>query len=128
MFAELFELIGGPVAGRVGMRADRMALGTARGSFLRGWRLVAIDGFEVDVPDTPGNAEEFGYAGTGENRSAFCKAPALAGPIPGDLEHQRLIWPAPGGRGRRPLAATGCRPDQTLNGGHSGERPGLAPV
>jgi Insertion element 4 transposase N-terminal/Transposase DDE domain len=78
VFAELFELTGGPVAGRVGMLADRMALGTARGSFLRGWRLVAIDGFEVDVPDTPGNAEEFGYAGTGENRSAFCKARVVA--------------------------------------------------
>jgi hypothetical protein len=32
---------------------------------LRGWRLVAIDGFEVDLPDTGGNAEEFGYAGLG---------------------------------------------------------------
>ncbi|MGH3788654.1 MAG: hypothetical protein ACRDRG_19380 [Pseudonocardiaceae bacterium] len=43
---------------------------TARGSFLRGWRLLAIDGFEVDVPDTDANAAEFGYAGSGPNRSA----------------------------------------------------------
>ena len=67
MFAELFERTGGPVAGPVGLLADRLALGTARGSFLRGWRLVAIDGFEVEVPDSPGNAAEFGYAGSGAN-------------------------------------------------------------
>jgi hypothetical protein len=29
-----------------------VALGTARGSFLRRWRLLAIDGFDIDVPDT----------------------------------------------------------------------------
>ena len=29
--------------------------------------LVAIDGFEVEVPDSPGNAAEFGYAGSGAN-------------------------------------------------------------
>ncbi|HEY4990615.1 MAG TPA: transposase domain-containing protein [Nakamurella sp.] len=78
MFAELFERTGGPVAGPVGLLADRGALGAARGSFLRRWRLVAIDGFEVDVPDSPGNAEEFGYAGSGANRSAFPKARVVA--------------------------------------------------
>jgi hypothetical protein len=46
-------------------------LGRARGSWLRGWRLLAIDGFDVDVPDTDGNAAEFGYAGSGEHRSAY---------------------------------------------------------
>jgi hypothetical protein len=54
------------------------AVGTARESFLRGWRLLAIDGFEVDVPDTKENAAEFGYAGSGENRSAFPKARVVA--------------------------------------------------
>src|SRR6266496_4200221 len=49
-----------------------------RGAWLRGWRLLAIDGFEVDLPDTAGNAEEFGYAGSGANRSAFCKARVVA--------------------------------------------------
>ena len=78
MFAELFERVGGPVAGPVGMLAARTAVGTARGSFLRGWRLVAIDGFEVDVPDSAENAAEFGYAGTGENRSAFPKVRVVA--------------------------------------------------
>jgi Insertion element 4 transposase N-terminal len=36
-----------------------------QGAWLRRWRLVAIDGFEVDLPDTPGNAAESGYAGSG---------------------------------------------------------------
>lgn len=42
------------------------------------WRLLAIEGFEVDVPDTEANAAEFGYAGSGENRSAFPKARVVA--------------------------------------------------
>lgn len=75
---ELFERTCGPVAGDTGPQAGLAALGTARGSFLRGWRLLAIDGFELDVPDTPGNAAEFGYAGSGANRSAFCKARVVA--------------------------------------------------
>jgi hypothetical protein len=58
--------------------AGTAALGTARGAFLRGWRLLAIDGFEVDMPDTEQNAAEFGYAGSGENRSAFPKARVVA--------------------------------------------------
>jgi len=78
VFGEIFERTGGPVAGETGLLAQRMAVGTARGAFLRGWRLLAIDGFELDVPDTPGNAAEFGYAGSGQNRSAFCKARVVA--------------------------------------------------
>jgi hypothetical protein len=78
VFPELFERTCGPVAGEASATAGLLALGTARGSFLRGWRLLAIDGFEVDLPDTPGNAEEFGYAGSGENRSAFPKARVVA--------------------------------------------------
>jgi hypothetical protein len=53
-------------------------LGTARGSFLRRWRLLGIDGFEVDLPDSKANAAEFGYAGSGDNRSAFPKARVVA--------------------------------------------------
>ena len=78
VFAELFERSCGPVAGDASPVAGMHALGTARGSFLRGWRLLAIDGFEVDVPDTKDNAAEFGYAGSGENRSAFPKARVVA--------------------------------------------------
>ncbi|MDN5918864.1 MAG: IS4 family transposase [Pseudonocardia sp.] len=78
VFAELFERTCGPVAGTPGPTAANVALGTARGSFLRRWRLLAIDGFEIDVPDSEANAAEFGYAGSGDNRSAFPKARVVA--------------------------------------------------
>ena len=39
---------------------------------------MAIDGFEVDLPDSAENAAEFGYAGSGTNRSAFPKARVVA--------------------------------------------------
>jgi hypothetical protein len=67
VLAEVFESVAGPVA-----------TSDTRGAWLRGWRLLAIDGFDVDVPDTPGNAAEFGYAGSGEGRSAFPKARVVA--------------------------------------------------
>jgi hypothetical protein len=35
---------------------------------------MAIDGFDWDTPDTAENAAEFGYTGSGANRSAFPKA------------------------------------------------------
>jgi hypothetical protein len=38
-------------------------LGT-EGAFLGPWRLMTIDGFEWDVPDSKENAAGFGYAGT----------------------------------------------------------------
>jgi hypothetical protein len=44
-----------------------------RGAFLGAWRLMAIDGFEWDAPDTPGNAAAFGYPGGGKDRPAFPK-------------------------------------------------------
>jgi hypothetical protein len=46
------------------------------GAFLGSWRLMAIDGFEWDAPDTPENAAAFGFAGTGPedaDRPAFPK-------------------------------------------------------
>jgi len=78
VFPELFERTCGPVAGQAGLGAEAAALGTARGSFLRRWRLLAIDGFDIDVPDSKENAAEFGYAGSGDNRSAFPKARVVA--------------------------------------------------
>ena len=78
VFAELFERCCGPVAGKPGPTAEVVALGTARGAFLRRWRLLAIDGFDIDLPDTKENAAEFGYAGSGDNRSAFPKARVVA--------------------------------------------------
>jgi hypothetical protein len=67
VLAEVFERVAAPVASR-----------STRGAWLRGWRLVAIDGFDLDVADTDANAVEFGYAGSGENRSAFPKARVVA--------------------------------------------------
>src|SRR4051794_2879336 len=78
VFAELFERCCGPVAGKAGPTAAVAALGTARGAFLRRWRLLGIDGFDIDVPDSKENAAEFGYAGSGDNRSAFPKARVVA--------------------------------------------------
>lgn len=78
VFPELFERRCGPVAGEAGLTAEAVALGTARGSFLRRLRLLGIDGFEIDVPDSAANAAEFGYAGSGDNRSAFPKARVVA--------------------------------------------------
>ncbi|MDQ3761428.1 MAG: transposase domain-containing protein, partial [Actinomycetota bacterium] len=78
VFPELFERVCGPVAGHTGPQAGLSAVGTARGSFVGRWRLLAIDGFKVDVPDSKANAAEFGYAGSGENRSAFPKARVVA--------------------------------------------------
>jgi hypothetical protein len=58
----LFEQVAAPVAEPL-----------TRGAFVGNWRLMGIDGFEFDVPDTPANAAGFGYAGSGEGRSAFPK-------------------------------------------------------
>ena len=47
------------------------------GAFLGPWRLMAIDGFEWDVPDTKENAAAFGFAGAGAgdaDRPAYPKA------------------------------------------------------
>jgi hypothetical protein len=67
VMAEIFESVVQPVGTAV-----------TRGAWLRGWRVLAIDGFDVDLPDTPSNAAEFGYAGSGDNRSAYPKARVVA--------------------------------------------------
>ena len=50
---ELFAEVAVPVAD-----AD------TEGAFLGPWRLMTIDGFEWDIPDSEENAAEFGYSGT----------------------------------------------------------------
>jgi hypothetical protein len=65
--AEVFEGVAEPVGGMF-----------TRGAMLRGWRVLAIDGFDVDLPDSEANAAEFGYAGSGANRSAYPKARVVA--------------------------------------------------
>jgi hypothetical protein len=57
--AELFSQVAEPVAGL-----------EAEGAFLGPWRLMSVDGTEVDVPDTPANREAFG---TGANDGPFPK-------------------------------------------------------
>jgi hypothetical protein len=67
---EVFERTWGPsspVARGAGVRQGM-------GVWLREWRLLVFDGFDVDVPTRKENAAEFGYAASGANRSAFSKA------------------------------------------------------
>lgn len=67
LMAEVFEGVAEPVGGMF-----------TRGARMRGWRLLAIDGFDVDVPDTDDNAAEFGYAGSGDHRSVYPKERVVA--------------------------------------------------
>ncbi|MCK9906770.1 transposase domain-containing protein, partial [Frankia sp. Cpl3] len=50
VLAEVFERVAGPVASEV-----------TRGAWLAGQRLLAIDGFDLDVADSQENGAEFGY-------------------------------------------------------------------
>jgi hypothetical protein len=63
VMAELFRRVAVPVSSEMTV-----------GAYLGRWLLVAMDGFDWDIPDTDANAREFGYGGSGENRSAFPKA------------------------------------------------------
>jgi Insertion element 4 transposase N-terminal len=58
--------------------AQPVATADTRGAWLRGWRLLAIDGFDVDLPDSRENAAEFGVAGSGANASALPKVRVVA--------------------------------------------------
>jgi Insertion element 4 transposase N-terminal len=64
--AEPLELLFGQVA-------EPVAGELTRGAFLRDWRLMAVDGFELDVPDTPANAAAFGYPAGAREHPAFPK-------------------------------------------------------
>jgi hypothetical protein len=65
---EIFDMVAVPCAMR-----------STPGAWKRGRRLMAIDGVEIDAPDTPENAERFGYSGVKkEEKSAFVKVPAMA--------------------------------------------------
>jgi hypothetical protein len=65
---EIFDMVALPCAMR-----------STPGAWQRGRRLMAIDGVELDAPDTPENAGRFGYSGVKKNnKSAFVKIPAIA--------------------------------------------------
>lgn len=61
---------------------DRCAVPVAqpgtKGGWLAGRRLMAIDGFTLDVPDTPANAEEFQRPGSGDQAGAFPQVRVVA--------------------------------------------------
>lgn len=63
----LFERVAVPVAGR----------GT-KGAWLGSRRLMAVDGFMLDIPDTPANVTEFGRLDDGPKASAFPQVRVLA--------------------------------------------------
>lgn len=48
------------------------------GAFYRGMRTMALDGFVVDVPDTPANSRAFGRPGSSRAPAAFPQARVLA--------------------------------------------------
>lgn len=62
-----------PVRDVFGKAAVPVADLLTRDAFVGRWRLMAIDGLEWDVPDTPANAAAFGYPGAGTDRAAFPK-------------------------------------------------------
>ena len=91
--ADLFARVAVPVAGP----------GTA-GAFLGRWRLMAVDGSEWDVPDTPANAAAFGRKrGGNQAEAAFPKARVMA---ISECGSHATVAAAVGGRGtgERPLA------------------------
>jgi len=63
----VFELVAAPVAQY-----------STPGGFLRSWRVMAIDGFSLDVPDSKENAAEFGYTTNEPGGSPFPKARVVA--------------------------------------------------
>jgi hypothetical protein len=93
----LFEAVAVPVAEEL-----------TRGAFLGSWRLMAIDGFEWDAPDTEENVAGFGYGGSAEHATPFPKvrvvtisecashavvAAAMAGTATGEQVLARQLWP-----------------------------------
>jgi hypothetical protein len=87
--AELFSQVAEPVA----------ELDTA-GAFLGPWRLMAVDGMEWDVPDSPANREAFGSKAGSQGPAAFPKARVVTVTECGS--HAAVlaaVGPAAGGKG-----------------------------
>jgi hypothetical protein len=68
VMAELFARVAVPCAHR-----------STPGAWMAGRRLMSLDGFELDAPESAANTERFGYAGAKDMaRSGFCKVRVLA--------------------------------------------------
>lgn len=64
---------------RLARRVVRLLAGPQTpGGFYRGMRLMALDGFVVDLPDTPANARTFGRPRSGRAEGAFPQARVVA--------------------------------------------------
>jgi len=97
---ELFAQVAVPVADE-----------DTEGAFLGPWRLMSIDGFEWDVPDSEENAAEFGYAGTArdaEGGAGYPKARVVTiGECASHAEVLAAVGPvASKGSGEQSLART----------------------
>jgi hypothetical protein len=57
---------------------DLQATPDTPGAFYQGLRLMALDSFVVDVPDSPANARVFGRPGSSRSPAAFPQARVLA--------------------------------------------------
>lgn len=66
---ELFQRVAVPCARR-----------STKGAWLGRWRLMSLDGFDIDIPDSDANAAYFGYAGKRKNidKVAFPKMSVVA--------------------------------------------------
>jgi hypothetical protein len=60
-----------PVKELFGQVAVPVAEELTRGAWLGPWRVMAIDGFEWDAPDTKENAAQFGHAGVPLEKSSL---------------------------------------------------------
>jgi hypothetical protein len=64
-----------PLQALFAQTAEPLATADTKGAWYRGWRLVAIDGTTLDVPDTEENEKRFGRPSSkGEARAAFPQA------------------------------------------------------
>ncbi len=110
----LFERVAVPVAGR----------GT-KGAWLRSRRLMAMDGFFLDVADTPDNAAHFGRSTNGPKASALPQVQVVALAECGTHAVVAATVGPRAGDGRSPRRRrTGTRRDaaRRLRAGHAADR------
>jgi hypothetical protein len=78
-FCEARQRLGvAPVLHLAGQVVELQATPQTPGAFYRGLRLMALDSFVVDVPDSPANARVFGRPGSPRSPAAFPQARVLA--------------------------------------------------